>query len=182
MKKLIMLCNRLAICLMIIAMATGASLAKEPNNEALVLTLSEGQRSPTATIDAAAWLAGNWSGKSADGIAEESYLPPAGGAIIGMFRQTKDDKPIFYEFLAISEHEGSLLYRIKHFNPDLHGWEKQDESVEFPLVKITDHALYFDGLTYLKTGENTMSAYVRVGDDEGDSEVLGFHFQRKLDD
>ncbi len=181
MRQLVMIGAQLVACLVVVGILAGVSLARAPDIEALVLSMTEGQGSPDATIDDAAWLAGNWSGKSTDGLAEESYLQPAGGSVVGMFRQLKDGKPTFYEFLVISEHEGSLLYRIKHFNPDMHGWEKQNESIDFPLVKATENALYFDGLTYMKTGESTMSAYVRIEYGDGKTKVEGFHFRRMED-
>ena len=164
-----------AIVLTVIWINSSAYVVAE---ESKVLSLSEGQSSPPASIDAAAWMAGNWAGDGLGGLAEESYLPPNGGSIIGMFRQMKDGKPSFYEFVVIAEYEGSLIFRIKHFDPDMRGWEAQDEATDFPLVKVTDDALYFDGLTYMKTGPDSMSAYVRLSGEGDEMQIAGFHYRR----
>ncbi len=154
------------------------AFAGKDDDDARVLSLAEGQVSPSASIEASAWMAGNWIGNGFGGVAEESYLPPNGGTMIGMFRHLKDNKPSFYEFAVIVEHEGSLLYRLKHFHPDMRGWEAKDEAVDFPLVKVTDNALYFDGLTYIRTGEDSMSAYVRIGNKDGEDQIAGFDYRR----
>jgi hypothetical protein len=38
--------------------------------------------------------------------------------MMGMFRLVKDGKVVFYEFLTLVEHEGSLLLKLKHDRAD----------------------------------------------------------------
>ena len=79
-------------------------------------------KSPPATLESMAWLAGRWTGEGLGGVSEEIWSPPAGGAMIGTYRLLKVGKPLFYEFLLLVEENGSLNLKLKHFNPDLTGY------------------------------------------------------------
>lgn len=135
-----------------------------------VRQLPEGATSPPAKIADAAFLVGHWIGEGLGGCAEEVMAPAAGGQIMGMFRIMKPEGGLsFYEFYQIAEHEGSLVLRIKHFNPDLTGWEEKNERVEFPLVAIEGTTAYFAGLTFARDRKKFNSAVIVDG--EG---VIGF--------
>lgn len=139
----------------IAAMAAGGELE--------VRTLVEGAASPLAKIEDLAWLEGRWIGEGLGGCAEESLSPPVAREMMGKFRQLNADGSLrFYEFYTIAERDGSLLWRIKHFSPDLEGWEEKDKSTEFRLVAIEGEIAYFNGLTYARTGKNTLRAAVAI--------------------
>ena len=72
-----------ALCLGLLAGPLGAA---EPFTEH-TLRLAEGEASPSASIDAMAWMAGTWRTPAFGGIGEESWLPPAAGSMTGVFRQ-----------------------------------------------------------------------------------------------
>lgn len=142
-----------------------------------VRTLAEGEVSPPAKVEDVAWLEGRWIGEGLGGCSEETMSPPVAGQMMGMFRQTKEDGSLwFYEFYTIAPRGDSIAIRIKHFNPDLSGWEEKDAFVEFPLVAIEKGAVYFDGLTYALDGRKGLKAAVMVG--EGEKGVFTFHRAR----
>lgn len=127
-------------------------------------SLADGATSPPAAIKDVAFLSGHWIGDGLGACSEELMAPAAGGQIMGMFRQMKPEGGLrFYEFYHIAEHEGSLVLRIKHFNPDLTGWEDKDARVEFPLVAIEGTTAYFDGLTFSRSGSKLNSAVAIEG-------------------
>lgn len=162
--------------LIIATLALFASGVAYASDEVSVRNLDEGAVSPPATIEDLAWIAGHWRGEGLGGQSEEIIAPPLGGQITGMFRQTKADGSLmFYEFYHFAERDGSLVMRIKHFNPDLTGWEEKNESEEFALVAIEDGAVYFDGLTFAMTGEYQLGSAVRAGEA---GEVLQFRYTR----
>lgn len=131
--------------------------------ELAVKSLGEGAVSPPATIDDADFLAGHWIGEGFGACAEELMATSAGGQIMGMFRLMNADGGVkFYEFYQIAEMGGSLILRIKHFNPDLTGWEEKSESVEFPLVGIEGTTAYFDGLTFSRIGKDVFRSAVAI--------------------
>jgi ketosteroid isomerase-like protein len=59
----------------------------------------------------AGWLAGAWVGRTESGERfEEIWMVPAGGAMVGSGRSTKDDRMVFFEHLRIEAREGRLVY------------------------------------------------------------------------
>lgn len=141
-------------------------------------SLAPGGVSPKATVGDAAWISGRWVGEGFGAVVEEVMSPPAGNAMIGHFRMVGKDGPSFYELVQIREENGSLVYRVKHFNPDLKGWEEKDKTVDFPLVAVERDALYFDGLTIKRTGPDEVTHWVRVKGRDGKTEEAKLVYRR----
>lgn len=140
-----------------------------------VRTLGDGDKSPAADISALSWLAGAWTGPRGEGQAQELIAPPLGGQMMGMYREVNGDGALtLYEFYVFAEVDDTLTLRLKHFSPEMIGWEEKDEYVEFPLVAIEGEIAYFDGITYARTGADAMQAAVNVG--EGN--ILYFDYYR----
>ena len=150
----------LALALLIVA---SNSLA-EDKLTANTLRLSPGEKSPPATIADMQWYAGRWTGSGLGGVNEEIWSPPSSGTMMGMYRMTKDGKAMFYELLLIAEEDGSLAVKLKHFHPDLRGWEERDKSLRFPLVAKRDGRVYFDGMTFERLGADRVKVYLAIED------------------
>jgi Domain of unknown function (DUF6265) len=135
---------------------------------------------PAATLADLAWLQGSWEGEGIAGApALEAYAPAAGGQMVGHFRQMKADGTVmFYEIITIVEQDGSLAYRLKHFNPDLTGWEEKNEVEAFALTEKSPDRFDFSGLAYERTGPDTMTATVEI-EEKGKRDTLVFRFRRK---
>ncbi|MDX2152471.1 MAG: DUF6265 family protein [Bryobacteraceae bacterium] len=164
--------RRLALCL---ALLSGSGFAEETRQA------KAGVKPPAATVADLAWLEGTWEGKGlGGGAAIEVYSSPAGGQIPGHFRQLRPDGAIqFYEFVSITERDGTLHYRLKHFNPDLTGWEEKAVVREFTLVAAEKDAWYFDGLTIRRNGKDGLVTAVRIGNKDGTTQEAVFHYRRK---
>lgn len=141
---------------------------------------SEGQASPPATIAAADWLTGTWSGAGIGGAeAYESWLAPSGGTMVGTFvQETAEGGIMFSELMYLMEQDGSLVVKLKHFNPDLTGWEEKDGMVTFRLLAAEPCALYFSALTYRCDGEGGMVVAVRMKSDAPTPQELVFRFRK----
>ena len=85
----------------------------------------------------------------------------AGGTMMGMYRHLKNDRVAFYELLTLSEAGGSLALTLKHFHPDLRGWEERDATILMPFIKAADGRYYFDGLTFEPRGA-TLTIYLAI--------------------
>ena len=141
-------------------------------------TLADSAKSQSATIAQAAWLAGRWVGEGLGGTVEEMYSPPVQGVIAGHF-VSADDKGIgFFEFVEIKEEGDSLVYNVKHFNPDFVGWEEKDKYHTFQLVSYDANHLYFDGLTIFHPDADTAIHYVRVSSKGGKEQEIKFVYHR----
>ena len=160
----------------VLAISLTLLLAAELSAQPETLSLDPELGSPQASIEDVAWLEGHWSGEALGGIAEEIWSPSAANTMMGMFRLIDGDSVGFYEIFIISEENGSLVLRLKHFNDDLTGWEEKDEMVTFPLVELGPEAAYFDGLTYRRTDGNQLEVFVRMESEEEGSSELGFHY------
>ena len=135
---------------------------------------------PPATLADLRWLEGSWEGPGVGGApATEVYSRAEGGQMPAHFRQLNPDGTVmFYELITIVERDGSLVYRLKHFNPDLTGWEAQGEVREFSLTARAGDRFTFEGLTYERTGPDTMTARAVSQSASGKEELLQFHFRR----
>ena len=159
--------NPLSLMLAAAILAAGLGLTASPAAALVPVTehtfkLKEGQKQPAATLEDAAWLVGYWQGEAFGGTIEEAWTPATAGSMMGVFRLMEDGETKFYEFILLVEEEGSLVMKLKHFHPDLKGWEEKDDFVSFPLVKITEEGLYFRGLTFLRMGSDEIQAFIAL--------------------
>lgn len=133
----------------------------------VIWLLSSGASGPavasteSTTLTDLAWIAGEWLGEEGDTTVQEIWTQPLAGTMIGMFRLTSDGEPRFYEFMSIEMGDGGPVLRIKHFDPDLRGWEEREESVIFTLKEASSGKAIFETelagnpefLTYERAGE-----------------------------
>jgi len=126
------------------------------------LRLAKGQASPPATIKEVAFLVGHWTGNGLGGTFEEIWTAPKQGVMVGMYRGLKDDAPTFNELLVLREEAGSLIIRLKHFNPDMTGWEEKAQVVTMPYVGTRDGVVHFDGMAFKVTGPDTLTCYLAI--------------------
>ena len=139
--------------------------------------------SPAATADQLDWLVGAWAGPGVRGeTAMESWTAPVAGTMVGTFIQTNAEGAIWFtELMYIRPVGDSLEIAIKHFNPDLTGWEEKDKAERFRLVAIEECAAYFQTLTIRcankdAPGEGIVVA-VRAGTDKaGNVQELVFRY------
>ena len=96
------------------------------------------------TLDALSFIAGRWIGRSENGMIEEVWTAPEGNAMIGLFRMVGGGEARFYEFQSITLEDDGPVLRIKHFNPDMVGWETKDESTVFTLKSLSGQKAIFD--------------------------------------
>lgn len=143
--------------------------------------LATGEASPPATIDQLSWLVGTWRGEGFGSEATEVYSASEAGQIAGHFVQhDKTGGVKFYELMQIVPRGGSLVYRLRHFNGDLTGWEddKQGKAVEFPLVALAPNHAYFEGMTLIRDDADTLRSIVRIDEGGGKSFEATFRYRR----
>lgn len=153
------------------------TFAQEPQT-ANTIKLSAGQASEPAKIADVAWLAGSWTGTGLGGVSQETWSRPENGEMLGTYRLLKDGKPIFYEMLWLREVNGTLIMRLKHFNPDLSGWEEKDKTVDFKFVKKDGKRLYFSGLTFELEAKNILNIFLALRQRDGTVKEDVFRMKR----
>jgi hypothetical protein len=95
---------------------------------------------------------------------------------VGTFKLMHDDAPTMYEIELITEEAGSLVFKVKHFEPDFSAWEDKAEFVAFPLVKMTDDTVYFEGLTIRRDSPDQITIFLVLNHEgEVSEEQLTYH-------
>jgi hypothetical protein len=82
-----------------------------------------------ATLTDFAWLAGRWQGDWGPRIAEQEWMAPRAGLMVGTFRLVEDDKTLVIELFTLLQRPDGIEFRFRHFTPDLVTWEKSDATV-----------------------------------------------------
>ena len=161
------------ICVLFMSVSITGQQVKETRE------LSPEGSSPEASLKDVQWIQGRWMGEALGGQVEEIWSPPLGESMMGSFKLVQDDKVVFYEIMAISEVDQTLIMRLKHFDSDLKGWEEKEETVDFKLVAVEAGKVFFDGLTFEKVSDDEINVYVRFENDGSLSEGK-FNYHRQL--
>ncbi len=98
---------------------------------------------PGVPADRLRWLTGRWIGVEDNVRIEEIWSPPEAGSLMGSFRWFDGGEPRFFEFLLVKPGPSGLELHIKHFGPDLVGWEEKDASTAFDLVQVGEREAVF---------------------------------------
>ncbi len=141
-----------------------------------IYSLDSLSTSPKATLADVTWISGNWKGEAFGGIVEENWSKPSGDSMMAAFKLINNGKTSFYEIEIIREVNESLILQLKHFHGNLKGWETKDETVDFPLAKVSENAVFFDGMTFEKISENEMNVYVLMKQKDGSQKELKFNY------
>jgi hypothetical protein len=160
-----MTANSHACCRYVIAIAVAlgwpaAGQAQEQVTEH-TLTATPGSSPSAASIADLAWLTGTWRGPGFGGVTEEIWSEPRDGAMLGVFRLVREGKPVFYELLLLEEAAGTVVLRVKHFNPDFSGWEQREEHQQFPLIARSGGAFHFSGITF-RPVRDSLTVFVAI--------------------
>lgn len=123
-------------------------------------------------------MEGYWKGEGLGGMCDEMWTPAASGSMLGTFRLMKDDKLQFSEFFMLVEEDGSLVLKLKHFDPQLNGWEAKDKFVRFPLIKVEGQTAFFSGLTYQLDEDDVLRVFVAIKQKDGSQKEGKFTYRK----
>jgi Domain of unknown function (DUF6265) len=77
---------------------------------ALVAPPGPAVAAPPGDVAAVAWMAGSWQGSEGGVEMEEVWLPPKGGAMLGLHRDVAKGRMVSFEFLRIEADKDGLVY------------------------------------------------------------------------
>lgn len=123
------------------------------------------------------WMVGYWTGPGLGGECEEVWMPSVDSHMIGTFRFWDAGKLVFSEFMHLIQEGESISMKLKHFNPDLSGWEEKEEWTKFRLIELTENKVWFDGLTIERIGDEMV--YQLALTENGKKTVAEFKFTKK---
>ncbi len=119
----------------------------------------------TFNINDYRWLAGSWIGDGFGGTSEEVWsLPSAEGKMMGVYRHHNADGSLnFYEFLVLDK----TGLRLKHFTPELVGWETKEDYLTFEMVDFTKDKIEMKGLVFERKSDTEMEIRLKMKTKDG---------------
>lgn len=143
----------------------------------ITLSFSETPKPTTANefdINDYTWLVGSWAGDGFGGTSHEIWEKPVNGTMMGMYRHIDaEGELVFYEFMLLDE----TGLRLKHFNPNLTGWEEKDDMTTFEMIRFSEDKIELKGLTFERTSDNEMVISLRMTQG-GESRTEVFNMKR----
>lgn len=167
--------NRFRTLFLIAVLLAAPALAAETGTPAADLA--------KVTVADFSWLAGAWKGEIGGDLIEEQWTPPAGGAMLGMFRWLKGEKVVVYELLALEQRPEGPVLMLRHFKPGLVAWEDKEGAIPFHLVSYKPGEGVFDNrdpgkpvrLIYRKEGEALVAVLERTEDGKPVSDTFRYN-------
>jgi hypothetical protein len=139
---------------------------------------------PDAALQPLTFLSGRWTSDSAEGQEEEYWSQPMGKSMVGTYRLMKDGDAVFYEFWAIEVEDGKAIFKMKHFDRGLIGWEEKADMVRLPLSVGGGQDISFtkpDGslsIRYQRNGDELVSTLRRMKDGKPKEDIFRLHRNR----
>lgn len=63
-----------------------------------------------ASLDALAWMAGDWTGTMGRAAIEEHWIAPRGGTMLAVSRTVAGDRTVAFEFLRLEQRADGVVY------------------------------------------------------------------------
>ena len=86
--------------------------------------------------------------------------------MVGLFKLMHEGNVSFYEIMLITEEEGTISLKVKHFNPDFSAWEEKEDYVNFRFIKAEENAVHFSGISFYRISDDEMHAYIVMRQNE----------------
>lgn len=124
-----------------------------------------GNKAPEkVSLEELAFMSGHSRGELDGGISDEHWSEPAGDSMMGTYRYIKDGKVQMYEMMAIEQTASGPVLHLKHFNPNLEGWEEKTKVWNYPLARFSPGNAVFESpdkntrITYRVAGNGVLEA------------------------
>jgi hypothetical protein len=101
------------------------------------------QQAAAAKLSDFAWLEGRWHGDWGPRMAEQTWMAPQAGTMVGIFRLVESEKPLAIELYTLVQRPDGINFYFRHFTPELVPWEKSDATV-LNLVSLDANHFEFD--------------------------------------
>ena len=132
------------------------------------------------------WMRGEWVREQGADRLEEIWSAPSGDSLMGMFRWDKQGKAWMYELMCITVEEGTLVFRLKHFDRRLAGWEPKDPPTAYRLQRQAEREVVFenaersDPRRFVYSIDDEGRFVVRLESErDGETRATEFRFRRR---
>lgn len=150
-------------------------------------TAGEPQVAGSPEIQRMAWLTGRWVNAEGGEFSEETWSPPYGNSLIGMWRWVREGRAVLFELLTLTAEPEGLVLRLRHFDRQGVGREEKDAPLVLREVRSGRSEATFEGvkdgrplrITYRRDGRDALTGIVETGGAaEGEAERQVYRFRR----
>ncbi|MGA9569041.1 MAG: DUF6265 family protein [Candidatus Acidiferrales bacterium] len=141
---------------------------------------------PSPKLSDLAWLEGRWRADWGPRVAEQVWMAPKAGMMLGDFRVIENDKVLVIELFTLVEKSGSINFYFRHFTPELVPWEKSDGTL---LKLATADAKRFDfenptngkpkRAIFIRIDADTYIARSEIIPETGDPQIIEITYHRQ---
>lgn len=137
-------------------------------------------------IDDLSWLAGRWLGKWGPRTAEQVWMSPRAGLMLGTFRLLEDHDTLLVELFTLTQKGNQVELRFRHFTPALVPWEKADATV-LTLQSIDPKRAVFENsmdgqpkrALFIRIDQDTYTSRSEIVSSGGTTKVVEITFHRQ---
>jgi hypothetical protein len=133
-----------------------------------------------------AWLEGRWRADWGPRVAEQVWMAPKAGMMLGDFRVIENDKVLVVELFTLEEKPGAINLYVRHFTPELVLWEKSDATL---LNLVTAEAKKFDfenpangrpkRAIFTRLDNDTYTSRSEIVPEKGDPQIIEITYHRQ---
>jgi hypothetical protein len=141
---------------------------------------------PKPSLSDFSWLEGRWRGDWGPRVAEQVWLPPKAGTMLGTFRLVENEKILVIELFTLVEKPDGIDFYFRHFTPELVPWEKTDATIlnlstldakkadfENPVNGQPKHAIL------MRVDPDTYTSRSEIVPEQGDPQVIEITYHRQ---
>jgi Domain of unknown function (DUF6265) len=141
---------------------------------------------PKPSLADFSWLEGRWRGDWGPRVAEQVWLAPEAGTMLGTFRLLENEKVLVIELFTLVEKPDSINFYFRHFTPELVPWEKADATLlkltsldskkadfENPLNGQPKHAIF------TRVDADTYTSRSEIVPEQGDVQIIEITYHRQ---
>lgn len=126
-----------------------------------ILFQNEKNHPINSSIDKMNWILGDWSATLDNSTVKESWSANNSKSLMGVASIYSKDNIVLFEILSITEEEGKLYLRLRHFDSKMNAWEEKDQPKTLPLLKVKGNKYLFHGYTFEKIGKDQFKVWIQ---------------------
>lgn len=151
----------LLVSILMLSDGAGARVARFDANLSAQSAQPTVRQAVAPQIDDLSWLAGRWLGKWGPRTAEQDWMSPRAGLMLGTFRLLEDHDTLLVELFTLTQKGNQIELRFRHFTPALVPWEKADATI-LTLQSIDSKQAVFENSM---NGQPKRALFIRVDQD-----------------
>lgn len=143
---------------------------------------------PKNTLAQFAWLAGYWQGQWGPRLAQQVWMPPQAGTMVGVFQLSENTKTLVVEIYTIVSTPNGISLRVRHFTSSLVPWPADKSGPALLNLKSIDSkSIVFENATggqpkrwlMARTGPDTFVQTFEIAQGHGQQQLARIVYQRK---